>query len=460
MTETLKVAQSRTHRTSATNGQAIRWEVFQVGVRGQQHTQAQTKCISCGLWGARLSVDTERSFFTCNTRCMRRWQLDQIAACRRQEPTQKRGCGCGEKGPEEEGDPPSTHCNSGLTSVDSQLQQACAGCKAEAPTHPCARCWEVWYCSDECARAHWPQHQTQCQRGAWCGGCGNDGQSVWCEECNKAAYCSKECRERDRRDHHKECDGRWTQKRTLTEAEGRPHVASHFARDSGFEPIETPQEALPKDGRGVPEGSDQSVGDAPAEKALVHHVEELKDDVIDLVLSARQRDERGGEVSANARQCHEERCQKDAKRLKQLVAAFRRVTSVRHSITEEQLEHARHWARCCFEPWARQQREERLARRWREWEEIGWVRVRFRGLPATNSESACALLVEAGVCRVEDECHPVRFMMGQRRGSTCRITITEVTVLLNWAVAGSGWQWLAVAVEDALEQFIDNQIDD
>jgi hypothetical protein len=51
-------------------------------------------------------------------------------------------------------------------------------------------------------------------------------------------------------------------------------------------------------------------------------------------------------------------------------------------------------------------------------------------------------------------------MMGQRRGSTCRITITEVTVLLNWAVAGSGWQWLAVAVEDALEQFIDNQIDD
>jgi hypothetical protein len=232
MTETLKAAQPRTHRTSATNGQAIRREVFQVGVRGQQHMQAQTKCISCGLWGARLSVDTERSSFACNTRCMRRWQLDQIAACRRQEPTQKRGCGCGERGPEEEGDPPSTHCNSGLTTVGFQLQQACAGCKAEAQTNPCARCWEVWYCSDECARAHWPQHQTQCQRGAWCGGCGNDGQSVWCEECNKAAYCSEECRERDRRDHHKECDGRWTQKRTLTEVEERPHVASHFARDS------------------------------------------------------------------------------------------------------------------------------------------------------------------------------------------------------------------------------------
>jgi hypothetical protein len=98
MTETLRVAQPRTHGTSATKGQAIRREVFQVGVRGQQHTQAQTKCISCGLWGARLSVDTERSSFTCNTGCMRRWQLDQIAAFRRQEPTQKRGCGCGEKG--------------------------------------------------------------------------------------------------------------------------------------------------------------------------------------------------------------------------------------------------------------------------------------------------------------------------------------------------------------------------
>ena len=65
MAETLRVAQPQTHRTSGTNGQTIRQEVFQVGVRGQQHTQKQTKCISCGLWGVRLSVDTERSSFTC-----------------------------------------------------------------------------------------------------------------------------------------------------------------------------------------------------------------------------------------------------------------------------------------------------------------------------------------------------------------------------------------------------------
>ena len=146
---------------------------------------------------------------------------------------------------------------------------------------------------------------------------------MWCEECNKVAYCSKECRDRERRDHYKECDGRWKQKRTLAEAEGRPRASSHSARDSGFEPIETPQETLPKDGRGVPEGSDQSVGDALTERAVVHHVEELKDEVIDLILSALQRDERGGEVSSEARQQHEERYQKDAKRLEQLVVAIR-----------------------------------------------------------------------------------------------------------------------------------------
>ena len=32
---------------------------------------------------------------------------------------------------------------------------------------------------------------------------------------------------------------------------------------------------------------------------------------------------------------------------------------------------------------------------------------------------------------MRDGCHPVRFALGQRRGSTCRITTTEATVLLN-----------------------------
>jgi hypothetical protein len=248
MPMTPRVEEAQTTKASAARGQAFRREVFQVGVRGQQNTQAQTKCAACGLWGARLPVDNERSLFTCNTRCMRKWQLDQLAAFRRQEPRQERVCGCGDRGPEEKEDPPATRtrtqCNSGLTPFGSPLQQTCAGCRAESPTHPCARCWEVWYCTDDCARVHWQQHHTKCQRGAWCGGCGNEDQSVWCEECNGVAYCSSECRELDKRDHGKECDGRWTQKEMMTETEGRQRAVSLSARAGGFEPIETPSESL------------------------------------------------------------------------------------------------------------------------------------------------------------------------------------------------------------------------
>ena len=223
---------------------------------------------------------------------------------------------------------------------------------------------------------------------------------MWCEECNKVAYCSRECRERERQDHYGECEGRWTRKGPLAETEGSTRATSHSARDSGFAPIETPHDAPPKDGRDTPKGGDQSVGDTPAERGAAHHVEELKDKVVDLVLSARQNDESWREVNDEAGQRHEERCRQDATQLEQLVAALGGAKSVRHSITEVQLEQARQWARCCFEPWARQQREERLARRWREWEETGWVRVRFRGIPATNSASACALLGKAGVCMI------------------------------------------------------------
>jgi hypothetical protein len=59
------------------------------------------------------------------------------------------------------------------------------------------------------------------------------------------------------------------------------------------------------------------------------------------------------------------------------------------------------------------------------------VRVRFRGIPATNSDGACSLLEQAGICIVRDERQPVRFTVGQRRGSTCRITVLEATVLLD-----------------------------
>ena len=64
-------------------------------------------------------------------------------------------------------------------------------------------------------------------------------------------------------------------------------------------------------------------------------------------------------------------------------------------------------------------------------EQAGQVQVRFRGIPATDPDAACALLVAAGICMVVDERHPVRFTMGQRRGSMGRVTVTEATVLLN-----------------------------
>jgi hypothetical protein len=216
----------------------------------------------------------------------------------------------------------------------------------------------------------------------------------------------------------------------MAETEGPQRAASHSDRVGGFEPIETPLESLLDDGQ-VSGGGDQSVEEAPAERDVARQAEELKDSIIDLVLSARQRDEIWGEVSADARQRHEDRCQKEAKRLEELVAAFGGTGSARNSITVEQLERAQQWARCCLEPWARQQREKSLARWWRELEHAGQVRVRFRGIPRTDPNAACALLVGAGICIVFDERHPVRFTMGQRRGSMCRVTVTEAMVLLN-----------------------------
>ena len=118
------------------------------------------------------------------------------------------------------------------------------------------------------------------------------------------------------------------------------------------------------------------------------------------------------------------------RRIEELVAAFRG-ESARLSITADGLEHARQWARCHLEPWARQQREDRLARWWKEEAALSWVRVRFRGIPATNSDGACSLLEQAEICIVRDERQPVRFTVGQRRGSTCRITVLEATVLLD-----------------------------
>jgi hypothetical protein len=76
---------------------------------------------------------------------------------------------------------------------------------------------------------------------------------------------------------------------------GTPASSSHSARVGGFEPIEMPQESLLGDGQVVSGGGDQSVEKAPAERDVAQQAEELKDSIIDLVLSAHQRDEIWGE---------------------------------------------------------------------------------------------------------------------------------------------------------------------
>ncbi len=111
----------------------------------------------------------------------------------------------------------------------------------------------------------------------------------------------------------------------------------------------------------------------------VEQAEEHKECIIDLVLTARQRDALYCAVSAEAKKG--DRRQKEATRLEELVAAFEDMRLAREAIMVEKLEHARQWARCSLEPWARSQLEERLARRWWEWEKEGLMRVRFRGVP-------------------------------------------------------------------------------
>jgi hypothetical protein len=161
-----------------------------------------------------------------------------------------------------------------------------------------------------------------------------------------------------------------------------------------------------------------------------HKTEELKDSIIDLVLSAPQREEVWREACPDARKHHEERCVKEVVRMEELVAAFRG-GSARLSITADKLENVRQWARDQLEPWARQQREDRLARWWKAEMEPKWMRVRFRGILATNLESACALLEQAGISIAKDECQTAGFEVGQRRGSTSRTTVLEATVLLD-----------------------------
>ena len=224
---------------------------------------------------------------------------------------------------------------------------------------------------------------------------------MWCEDCNRVAYCSRECRAKEARNHSQECDGRWKQTGIGENTGELQKVAGRSARREGFEPTEVLQESPPRNGQDVSEGDDLSDEHPPVEGTEGHQAEELKDSIIDLVLSARQREEVWKEACPDARKHHEERCAKEACRIEELVAAFRG-GSARLRITADELEHARQWARCHLEPWARQQREDRLARWWKAEAVTSWVRVRFRGIPATNSDGACSLLEQAGICIAKD----------------------------------------------------------
>jgi hypothetical protein len=218
------------------------------------------------------------------------------------------------------------------------------------------------------------------------------------------------------------------------EGGGRRRAATHSARAGGFEVAESAQ-TLPLKNRPAPSwGNDHPATDESVEGEGVEQAEEHKECIIELVLTARQSDALDCAVSAEAKKRHEERCQKDATPLEELVATFQDMRLAREAITVEKLEHARQWARCSFEPWARSQREDRLARRWEEWEKAGLIRVRFRWVPATSSSVACHLLVETDISIIEEQSHPVRFEIGQRRCSTNIVTVTEVTDVPNEAL--------------------------
>ncbi len=150
-TETPGAAKAPSQTTSGSRSQAIHRKVFHVGIKGQQCAQAQTKCVLCALWGARLLADAKSSSFVCNVRCLRRWALNQLDALRIQEPTHERVGGCGDMEMTEGENPPpdgtGTQGESAPVSLSPPSTQACAGCEAEAPTCPCTLCWEVWYCS-------------------------------------------------------------------------------------------------------------------------------------------------------------------------------------------------------------------------------------------------------------------------------------------------------------------------
>ncbi len=165
---------------------------------------------------------------------------------------------------------------------------------------------------------------------------------MWCEDCNRVAYCSRECRAREVRNHSRECDGRWKQARGEKDTRELRNVAGHLARNGGFEPTTAPQESSSGNSQNVSKGDDLSDEHTSEGGTGEYKTEELKDSIIDLVFSARQREDVWREACPDARKHHEERRVKEAVRMEELVAAFRGGSACL-SITADELENARQW---------------------------------------------------------------------------------------------------------------------
>ena len=125
----------------------IRKEVLSIEVKANGTGVPTTKCGACGMWGAPCRADKDSNTFVCNKRCWRRWWLEWVG----------KKSGVGVKRPIE-----SVHETKGSgASPPSPPDTMCAGCGEKQVSHPCERCWGVWYCSHECRKNHWGVHQSQ-----------------------------------------------------------------------------------------------------------------------------------------------------------------------------------------------------------------------------------------------------------------------------------------------------------
>lgn len=74
----------------------------------------------------------------------------------------------------------------------------------------CARCRAVLYCSLECQRQDWDEHEEGCEPRKSCGGCGkyesvSGKELLKCTNCKEVFYCNAKCQEGHWKEHQKTC---------------------------------------------------------------------------------------------------------------------------------------------------------------------------------------------------------------------------------------------------------------